>query len=218
MIFNKKDLNRYLDSDSLHYEILYKSSFLSKLKYKIGFNPISDQNEIWNYIYYLRHLEYNTNYKALNKRLMKLHKGRFCKLKIFLATCMNVYYRHKLKRVSYKTGFQIPPNTVSKGLTIWHWGTIIINPTTTIGQNCVLYPGVLIGHKIPGQGAAHIGNNCFIGSGAKIIGNVIIGDNVTIAPNSVVTKNVPSNVVYGGIPGKIIHKIIEYESSTYKFR
>ena len=106
---------------------------------------------------------------------------------------MRVWYLHKLRSLSRITGFQIPPNTVGEGLTIWHWGTIIINPKVKIGKNCTLYPGVLIGHKEEGQPAPVIGNNVFICSGAKIIGNVHIGNNVVIGHNCVVTHDIPDN-------------------------
>ena len=72
-----------------------------------------------------------------------------------------------------------------------------------IGKNCTIYPGVTIGGKI-GNGCPTIGDNCFIGLGAKIIGKVNIGDNVIIAPNAVVVKNVASNSVVGGVPAKNI--------------
>ena len=120
----------------------------------------------------------------------------------------HVYWAWRLRRLSYKTGFQIPPNTCGKGLTIWHWGAIVINPKTHIGENCTLYPGVLIGHKTPEEGkSATIGNNVFIAAGTKIIGDVTIGDNVTIGVNTVIVKDVPSNVVIAGNPYKIIRRL-----------
>lgn len=106
-----------------------------------------------------------------------------------------LFWLRILRKYSHITGFQIPPHTCGKGLTIWHWGPIIINPASKIGDNCTLYPGVLIGHKIPGGGAATIGNNVFIGAGTKIIGPVKIGNNVTIGQNCVITKNIPDNSV-----------------------
>jgi serine O-acetyltransferase len=114
------------------------------------------------------------------------------------------WYLHKLRKISRVTGFQIPPNTIGKGLTIWHWGPVIINPAVRIGENCTLNPMVIIGHKVPGEPAPTIGNNVFISGGAKIIGDITIDDNVIIAPNAVVVKDVPSNVVVGGIPCMII--------------
>lgn len=102
-----------------------------------------------------------------------------------------------------KTGFQIPRYTCGFGLKIHHWGYIIVNKDARIGDNCDIYPGVVIGQtsekKVP-----IIGNNCFIGLDSKIIGDIKIGNNVIIAPNAVVTKSFPDNVVIGGIPAKII--------------
>ena len=87
-------------------------------------------------------------------------------------------------------------------MTIWHWGTIIINEQTRIGKNVVLNPLVIIGHKNPGEGCPVIGDNCFIGGGARIIGNIHIGNDVTIAPNAVVVKDIPDGMTVGGIPAK----------------
>lgn len=71
---------------------------------------------------------------------------------------MRMFWLRKFHKLSYRTGIQIPPNTCGKGLTIWHCGSIIINGATQIGENCTLYPGVLIGQKTEGK-AAIIGNN-----------------------------------------------------------
>ena len=125
--------------------------------------------------------------------------AKFCpppkKYKKYLKTFRLLYWLRKLRKYSYITGFQIPPNVCGKGLTIWHWGSIIINPAAKIGDNCTLYPGVLIGQKYRGGGAAVIGNNVFIGAGTKIIGNITIGNNVTIGQNCVITKDIPDNSV-----------------------
>ena len=145
-------------------------------------NPISDQYYIWHYIKNLRKVEYYTT--------------RWHEKQTFYNLFMRLFYLYKLRKTSYKTGFQIPPFTCGKGLTIWHWGSIIINENTRIGENCTLYPGVLIGWKGPKeQGCAEIGNNVFIGSGTKIIGPVHIGNNVVIGQNMVITKDIPDNSV-----------------------
>lgn len=96
---------------------------------------------------------------------------------------------------SYYIFSDTPPHICGKGLTIWHWGTIIVNPKVKIGENCTLYPGVLIGQKNPMEGAAIIGDNVFIGAGTKIIGSVKIGNNVTIGQNCVIVKDIPDNCV-----------------------
>lgn len=185
-IHSRATLKEFLRADSKNYP--KQLHLLSRWKERIATSPISDQYYIWRYIVALRHLEY---YKNAPQRGLYL--------------VGHVYWAWRLRRLGYKTGFQIPPNTCGKGLTIWHWGPIIINPRTRIGENCTLYPGVLIGHKTSEEGkSATIGDNVFIGSGTKIIGGVTIGDNVTIGVNTVVTKDVPGNVVIAGNPYKVI--------------
>ena len=81
---------------------------------------------------------------------------------------------------------------------------MIINSKVKVGFNSYLTPGVIIGgdrHGVP-----TIGNNVSILMGAKIYGNIKIGDNVTIAPMAVVNKDVPDNVIVGGIPAKILKR------------
>ncbi|MEI2663088.1 sugar O-acetyltransferase [Rossellomorea sp. LJF3] len=96
----------------------------------------------------------------------------------------------------------------------------------SIGENCMLAPGVHIytathpvnpieRNKGPEYGKpVIIGHNCWIGGGAIINPGVSIGDNVVIASGAVVTKDVPSNVVIGGNPARIIKKI-ELEEKRY---
>lgn len=95
---------------------------------------------------------------------------------------------------------------VGQGLQLIHFGPIICNDKAKIGKNVILSPNITIGHKVPGGAAPIIGDDVFIGSGARIIGGCQIGNNVTIAPNAVVTKDVEDNVVIGGIPAKVIRR------------
>lgn len=176
MIKSRKILKEYLVADSVNYKT--QVSGLRTIKEWLFNDPISDQRYIWRYIVALRHVEYYTNSKK------------------WLHQFMRMYWLRRLRELSYKTGFQIPPNTCGKGLTIWHWGGVIINPATHIGDNCTIYPGVLIGHKSAKEGkSAQIGDNVFIGAGTKIIGDVHIGDNVTIGQNCVITNDIPSGSV-----------------------
>ncbi len=90
------------------------------------------------------------------------------------------------------------------GLVIMHPVGVVINSKVVGGENIVLESGVVIGDE---KGKAPIlGNNIFIGAGAKIVGGITIGDNVKIGANAVVVKDVPSNVTVVGIPAKIINK------------
>ena len=114
------------------------------------------------------------------------------------------YISEKAKR---KTGLEIHPGaTIGKGLFIDHGTGVVIGETAIIGNNVTLFHGVTLGGTGKEKGKRHptIGNNVFIGSGAKILGNIIIGDNVKIGANAVILKNVPSNVTIVGVPGKIV--------------
>jgi acetyltransferase-like isoleucine patch superfamily enzyme len=97
----------------------------------------------------------------------------------------------------------------------------------TIGNNVTLTQGVtfhthdggvgLLRHKYPGIEIIKritIGNNVFIGSNATIMPGVTIGNNVIIAASSVITKDVPDNVVIGGVPAKVIKTMEEYEQKV----
>ena len=113
-----------------------------------------------------------------------------------------------LKRhYSFKYGIQIPGTTkIGKGFYIGHFGTIVVNSNTIIGDNVNISQGVTIGQANRGKnkGAPVIGNEVYIGPGAKIVGSVKIGNNVAIGANAVVTKDVPDGAVVVGIPAKII--------------
>lgn len=83
-----------------------------------------------------------------------------------------------------------------------HCQCITINPETKIGCNVNIHKGVTIGQENRGKrkGAPIIGNSVWIGVNATIVGHVIIGDDVLIAPNSYVNCDVPSHSVVFGNP------------------
>jgi len=108
----------------------------------------------------------------------------------------------KLIKLSTNLGFTVPRNVFGHGLSIAHWGSIVVHPDVRVGKNCRIHSAVNIGIF---KGACPIiGDNVYIAPGAKLFGGIIIGDNVTIGANAVVNKDVPSNVTVGGIPAKII--------------
>jgi serine O-acetyltransferase len=110
--------------------------------------------------------------------------------------------RLKFNNAAVRLGFSIPLNVFGKGLSIPHYGNIVVNANARAGNNCRIHSGTNIGEA---KGLSPtIGNNVYIGPGAKIAGGIIIGDNVLIAANAVVVKDVPDNVTVGGIPAKII--------------
>lgn len=101
--------------------------------------------------------------------------------------------------IEITTGISIPVECrIGKGLRIHHFGGIIFHPTVEMGENCTVYHEVTIGDRGGKGNAARIGNNAIIGAGAKIIGEITIGDSCKIGANCVVDRDVPdSSVVYG---------------------
>ena len=85
---------------------------------------------------------------------------------------------------------------------------IVIGETSIIGENVTIYHGVTLGGVSLDKGKRHptIGNNVIIGAGAKVLGNITIGDNSKIGANSVILKDIPQDSVAVGVPGKIITK------------
>ena len=138
----------------------------------------------YNYLYlkYLRKVEYVLNCK----------KGVWAKIELKL---LNI----RLKKLSVMTGLSIPPNTFGKGLYIPHWGSIVINGSAHFGDYCVVQSGVNVSESVKG------GNHLYLAAGAKILIGVTIADDVIIAANAVVNKDVTEpNIVVGGIPAKKI--------------
>ena len=95
---------------------------------------------------------------------------------------------------------------IGSGLQIGHTGGIVVASSAIIGKNCNLSHQVTIGVTRRGDraGAPTIGDNVYIGPGAKIIGNVKIGNHAAIGANCVVTKDVPDHAVVVGVPGRIV--------------
>ncbi len=95
---------------------------------------------------------------------------------------------------------------IGKGFQLGHFGGIYIK--ATIGENCTVAQQVVIGYKggFSGGEVPTLGNNVFVGSGAKIIGGVKIGNNVKIGANAVVITDIPDNCTAVGIPARIIKK------------
>ena len=117
------------------------------------------------------------------------------------------------KRLSFKLHITVYPNTVGPGFRIYHVGDFThIGRNVKIGKNCTLLPGVVFGNKTEEEDdrPVTVGDDCFFGLGARILGPVHIGNNVTVGANAVVTKDIPDNAIVGGIPAKIL-KIKNYE-------
>ena len=120
-------------------------------------------------------------YKIAHKLYLKKH--------YFLAR----YISEKVKR---KTGIEIHPGAqIGKGLFIDHGFGVVIGETAVVGDNVTIYHGVTLGGTGKDKGKRHptVGDNVFIGSGAKLLGNIKIGNNVKVGANAVVLCDIPSN-------------------------
>lgn len=176
MIRSKADYEAYLAADKAALRV--SDSLRDRF-----FHPI------WNYQKLLRLLEYRLN----------------CKHSILSKPC-TLWIRYKFQKESVRLGFSISPNSCEAGLELGHYGDIVINGKARIGKNCtVAGAGVLIGEDLESGKAPIIGDNCYIGPGAKIIGGVKITDGVTIAANAVVVHDVTeAYTTVGGIPARKI--------------
>jgi serine O-acetyltransferase len=135
-------------------------------------------------------------------RLRRLEYALNCKKNLIRILFRKFLYR----RISIKLGISISPNTFGPGLSIAHRGTIVVNGGAKIGANCRLHTGVNIGTE-PGKSDAApiIGDNCYIGPGAKIFGLIEIGSNSVIGANAVVNKSfTEGSQTIAGIPAAVI--------------
>ncbi len=112
-------------------------------------------------------------------------------------------YKVKFRLLSIYLGYTIPPNTCGPGLRLNHWGTIVISPEARIGRNAQINVCVNIGLK--DSRAPTIGDNVYIGPGAKLFGGINIGNNVRIGANAVVNKSFPDNVTIVGVPAHSVN-------------
>ena len=147
---------------------------------------------VWRFILLMRLLEY----------LINTRKPALLRLPILF------WYR----RLSVRLGFSVAPGIFGPGLAIVHYGLLVIDPTTRVGRNCRIHAGVNIGGGAyfvdPAEAHLHsprIGDNVYIGPGAKLYGPIVIGDNCVIGANAVVTRSFPdAGLTLGGIPAKVI--------------
>lgn len=184
MILTREDLKYYLLQD--------------KLNLKIKYDKPKKNDLIWKYEIILRKHEYYHNLERKNiiqKLLLK-------------------HYSKKHSKLTNKYITSIPINVTGPGLSIAHFGTIYINHNSKVGKNLRIQSGVTIGGdaNTPGK-LPQIGDNVYIGSGAKIIGDVKIANDVAIGANAVVVKDIlEEGTTWGGVPAK---KISNNNSHSY---
>lgn len=180
MIKSKLEYKEYLQADRVA---------LGVKKSKLGFlkpNPIFEFQKL------LRKVEYYKNCK----------RG-------FLYKIYYLFIYWKFKKKSIRLGFTIPPNVFGAGLSIAHVGTIVVNANARVGANCRIHVCVNIGASGGEKEAPILGDNVYIGPGAKIYGAITIGNNIAIGANALVNKSFShrENVVLAGVPAKIVNGI-----------
>lgn len=160
MITDKESLNEYLEADR------------NALKIKLRKPPMFGL-DVWKYEIALRHVEYYQNITR---------GGVLHKLKLR-------YWRYRFYKLSVLLGFHISPNVCGKGLAISHSGCVVINGKAKIGENCTIQQCVNIGRNHEQDDVPVIGNNVYIGPGAKLFGRIEIADGCAIGAGAVVTKS-----------------------------
>jgi serine O-acetyltransferase len=105
------------------------------------------------------------------------------------------------------TGIDIhPAASLGGGLLIDHGVGVVIGETAVVGAGCILFQGVTLGGTGKQTGKRHptLGRGVFVGAGAKVLGNIRIGDRCRVGAGSVVVKDVPPGCTVVGVPGKIL--------------
>ncbi|HXY14883.1 MAG TPA: serine O-acetyltransferase [Terriglobales bacterium] len=111
--------------------------------------------------------------------------------------------------VRFFTGIEIHPGAqIGRRLFIDHGMGVVIGETATVGNDVTLYQGVTLGGTGKEHGKRHptIGDNVVVGGGAKILGNITVGNNCRVGAGSVVTRDVPDDSTIVGVPGHIIFR------------
>ena len=179
MIETKADLHYYLLKDKESLCISRKS-------------PHFYADEIWRFQIALRKLEFYSNTLSKKRKYVNFNFYKY------------IYWKYIHNKLGIKLGFDIPINVFGPGLRINHHGLIVVNPLCKIGAFCDIHQGVNIGTNVEEGSVPILGDNVYIGPGAKLFGKISIGNNVMIGANSVVNKSFPENVTIAGIPAKII--------------
>lgn len=148
------------------------------------------RDEVWKFQILLRKVEYyrNVNGGLPGKLLLK-------------------YYDRRKHKLGVKLGFDIPPNVFGAGLRINHFGNIIVNGAARVGMWCDIHQGVNIGTNAGedrGMFVPTIGDNVWIGPGAKLFGRIEIGSHTAIGANAVVGRSFPGSTTIAGVPARVV--------------
>lgn len=176
----------------------------------------------YNYSAYKRMItkdeKFNASFRGKGEKLpFKLrHAWEFKAVKLYRKyqvnkdTIWRYYYKIRLNGLTKRTGIEFLGNTgIGEGLIIGHWGRIVVNSHAKFGNEIMLTHGVTIGRDLRGdrKGSPTFGNKVCIRTGSTVVGNITIGDDVLIAPNTFVNFDVPSHSVVIGNPASIHPKM-----------
>lgn len=143
-------------------------------------------------------------------RAIALHRFGVWRMKIgpkLLRAPFSLIYRMLYHKVRNNYGIELPYSVrVGRRVIIEHQGCIVIHGNTVIGDDTIIRQGVTLGlrHLDRLTEAPSLGKRVNIGAGAKLFGNIIIGDDVNIGANAVVLSDVPSGATVVGIPAKVV--------------
>lgn len=148
-----------------------------------------------------------TNYLEVLLTYSGLHAMIFYRIAHILLKMRIPFFPRLISQLGrFFTGIEIHPGAeIGNGFFIDHGMGVVIGETAIIGNNVLLYQGATLGGTGKERGKRHptIGNNVVVGAGAKVLGNITIGDNSYIGSNAVVIKDVPPNSTVVGVPGRI---------------
>lgn len=158
--------------------------------------------------------EFNATFRNGTKKLTRSNKKdieyivvkTYRKFQVNKGNLWGYIYSWKLDRLCQKTGIDFMQNcSFGPGLIIGHWGRIVINGNAQFGSQTMLTHNVTIGRDIRGKraGAPTFGDRVVIRTNSTVTGNIKIGDDVLVAPNTFVNFDVPSHSIVIGNPATI---------------
>ena len=107
----------------------------------------------------------------------------------------------------FLTGIEIHPAAkIGRGLLIDHGMGVVIGETAEVGDGCTIFHGVTLGGTGKERGKRHptLRDGVFVGAGAKILGNIVIGNNAKIGANAVILCDIPDNATAVGVPARVV--------------
>jgi len=151
------------------------------------------------------------------QRILRRYEHALNCLRSPLFLPVRFFWRFRYYKYSIRLNFEIPPNVCGPGLSLAHRGPVIINPATRIGTNCRIHSCVNIGTSAgTHRDAPTIGDDVYIGPGAKLFGPIQVADRIAVAAQAVVNRSFTEpDITIGGIPAR---KLSEKGAGEYIIR